>query len=50
MSAPAAPGYKPTTEQMLALWVNRRANTPLERIEAEVGFYEWLDENGEGWA
>jgi hypothetical protein len=45
MASPAAPGYKPTTEQMLRLWVNRfGAQTPLERIESEVGFYEWLAE------
>jgi hypothetical protein len=40
---PAAPGYKPTTDQMLALW---RASKPLlgpvEEIEMEIGFYEWL--------
>lgn len=45
MTAPAAPGYKPTTEQMLKLWLNRMPlSGPMERIESEVGFFEWLEE------
>jgi hypothetical protein len=42
---PAAPGYKPTTDQMLALWVGSRFLTNgVERIEMEVGFYEWISD------
>ena len=45
MTHPAAPGYKPTTEQMLALWLASKPLTgAVERIEMEVGFYDWLSE------
>ncbi len=44
MTHPAAPGFKPTMEQLHELWMNRMPYAPLEKFESDVGWYEWYDE------
>ena len=46
-TVPCAEGYKPTTDQVLAAWLDSRPlKTWVEKAEMEVGFYEWLEEEG----